>query len=105
MDLYSAIYSLKNSGFITYFITFILIFTATYYLFLIIPLFRSDPQRKKLALVMSFAIAFIFISNERYIEAVHTTIQDYSYVIIMVVLIALIVASILYIGANYNNDN
>ncbi|HIQ50674.1 MAG TPA: hypothetical protein EYH54_01735 [Nautiliaceae bacterium] len=105
MDFYNVIFSLKSSGFITYFITFILIFAATYYLFLTIPLFGKDTQRKKLALVISFAVGLIFISNERYINAIHTTIQDYSYVIVMVVLIALIVASILYIAVNYSSND
>jgi len=102
MDFYNVIITLKTSGFITYFITFVLIFTAAYYLFLTIPLFNKDNQRKKVALVISFAIGFIFISNDRYIEAIHTTIQDYSYIIVMVVLIALIVASVLYIASQYD---
>jgi flagellar biosynthesis protein FliR len=105
MDITSVIIDLKTNGFIDYFVTFVLIFAATYYLFLTIPLFNKDAKRKKVATLISLAVAFIFISNDRYIEALHTTVEDYSYVIVMVILIALIVASILYIAANYHEKN
>lgn len=95
---------LRTAGFIDYAIVFLLVFAATYFLFLNIPLFISNPeQKKKLGLIIGITAGLIFISNDQYIEALKTTVMDYGFIIIMVVFIALMVASILYIASNYSN--
>ncbi|MEO2154923.1 MAG: hypothetical protein ABGW69_03900 [Nanoarchaeota archaeon] len=101
MDINGIITTLRYNGFIDYFIVFLLVFTAVYYLFLQVPLLSKDSTRKKLAMIVALASAFIFISNDNYIKALKTTVMDYSYIVIMVVMIALVVTSILYIGEKY----
>ncbi len=92
---------LNTSGFIDYIVVFILVYTVVFYMLRIVPIFKKHKGANQL---ISLSIALIFVSNQNYVKVVKSIIFDYSTIIVVTLLIAMIITFILYTQTRYTAE-